>query len=48
LIEAVDTNKRNVVLDLTKDQIKNSPEYDPDRFDDTYRNELSTYYARSL
>jgi len=48
LIEAVDTNKRTVVLDLTKDQIKNSPEYDPDRFDDTYRNELSAYYARGL
>jgi hypothetical protein len=45
LIEAVNTDKRNVVLDLTKDEIKNSPEYDPDRFDDKYRNDLSTYYA---
>src|SRR5690242_2890721 len=48
LIEAIDTDNRKVVLDLTKDQIKNSPEYDPDRFDDTYRNDLSTYYASSV
>lgn len=45
LIEAVDTNNRKVVLDLTKDEIKDSPAYDPDRFDDKYRNDLSTYYA---
>ena len=48
LIEAIDTDNRKVVLNLTKDQIKNSPEYDPDRFDDTYRNDLSTYYASSV
>ena len=47
-IETVDTDNRKVVLDLTKDQIKNSPEYDPDRFDDKYRNDLSTYYASSF
>lgn len=44
-IETVDTENRKVVLGLTKDQIKNSPEYDPDRFDDQYRNDLSEYYA---
>ena len=45
LIEAIDTDNRKVVLDLTKDEIKDSPAYDPDRFDDKYRNDLATYYA---
>jgi hypothetical protein len=27
-----------------KDQIKNSPEFDPTRFDDDYRTRLGTYY----
>src|SRR6187200_308615 len=39
-IENIDLDNRKVVVGLTKDQIKNSPEYDPDRFDDDYRGRL--------
>jgi hypothetical protein len=44
-IENIDLDNRKVVVGLTKDQIKNSPEYDPDRFDDDYRGRLGNYYA---
>jgi hypothetical protein len=33
-----------VVMPLTKDQIKESPKYDPDQLDEGYRTRLGTYY----
>jgi hypothetical protein len=47
-IEQVDLESRKVFVGLTKDQIKASPEYDADRYDDAYRSELGTYYADSM
>ena len=46
-IERVDDADRKVYVDLTKDQIKNSPELDQDTdFDDAaYRNRLGDYYG---
>ena len=44
-IERIDLENRKVVVGLTKDQIKDSPEYDPDSFDDDYRDRLGSYYA---
>jgi len=46
-IENVDFDGGKVVVGLTKEQIKDSPEYDPDRFDQNYRDRLGTYYART-
>jgi hypothetical protein len=46
-IERVDLDNRKVVVRLTKDQIKNSPEYDADTEDyrsDAYRERVGTYY----
>ena len=43
-IETIDVEDRKVFVSLTKDQIKNSPEFDPDRFDEEYRTRLGTYY----
>ena len=43
-IERIDLEDPHVFVGLTKDQIKNSPAYDPDRFDEDYRTELGTYY----
>jgi hypothetical protein len=37
---------RVVLVGCTKDQIKDSPEYDPDRYDDEYRTRLGDYYGR--
>lgn len=43
-IERIDTTDDKIFVNLTKDQIKNSPEFDHDRFDDDYRSRLGTYY----
>ena len=45
-IERVDFTDRAVFVDRTKDEIKNAPEFDPDRsVDATYREELGSYYG---
>ena len=46
-IDRVDWNDEKVYVDRTKDQIKDSPEFDESRMsDDTeYRNQLGTYYG---
>lgn len=44
-IEMIDLENRKVSVRLTKDQIKDSPPYDETRWDDTYRNDLGTYYG---
>ena len=46
-IQRVDDADRTVYVDLTKDQIKNSPELDESVTDDdsAYRNRLDTYYG---
>ena len=43
-IERIDVDDKKIFVGLTKDQIKDSPEYDPDRFDEDYRMRLGTYY----
>jgi hypothetical protein len=43
-IERIDVDDKTVFVGLTKDQIKDSPEYDPTRFDEDYRMRLGTYY----
>jgi len=46
LIERVDTEEEKVYVDRTKDQIKDSPEYDPETGDDAgYRGRLGDYYG---
>ena len=45
-IKLVDPNEEQVMVNRTKDQIKNSPEFDPDTYrDDRYRSEIGTYYG---
>jgi hypothetical protein len=47
-IERIDREQNKVFVNLTKDQIKNSPEFDPSRMnDDEYRTRLGDYYTRS-
>lgn len=49
-IERIDLNQKKVRVALTKDQIKNSPEFDPDHGwrDDEYRTRLDAYYDESM
>jgi hypothetical protein len=45
VIRDVDLNGETVFVDLTKDEIKNAPEFDEDTYrDQTYRNQVAEYY----
>jgi hypothetical protein len=45
-IQRIDLDNRNVYLRLTKDQIKDSPEFDESTYTDpTYRDRVGTYYG---
>jgi hypothetical protein len=46
IIDAVDLDETTVYAQRTKDEIKNAPEYDPDRMKDMkYREQFGTYYG---
>ena len=47
VVERIDSDEAQIYVDLTKDQIKNSPEFDPDqqRDDSAYRTRLAEYYG---
>jgi hypothetical protein len=45
VISRVDSDDEKVYVNRTKDQIKNSPEFD-DNTDDSYRTQLGSYYDR--
>jgi PRC-barrel domain protein len=46
LVQTVDHDEQKIYVDRTKDEIKNAPEFDKDRFmDETYRSELANYYG---
>jgi hypothetical protein len=45
-IQTIDLDNEVVYTDRTKDEIKNSPEFDPDRgIDESYRSQLGDYYT---
>jgi hypothetical protein len=45
-IDRIDLDKRKILVDLTKQQIKSSPEYDPDTFGKPeYRERVGSYYG---
>jgi hypothetical protein len=47
VIDRVDPQEETIFVGLTKDQIKNAPEFDETRLtDDAYRSELGGYYGR--
>ena len=50
VIERIDWDEERVHVSLTKDQIKNSPEFDPDRgYDnDEYHARLGSYYDTEM
>ena len=45
-VQSIDPDSETIFVDRTKDEIKDSPEYDEDRFNDQqYRDKLGTYYG---
>lgn len=46
-IHRIDVDSEKVFVDRTKEEIKNAPEFDPDRgLDATYQDEVGGYYGR--
>jgi hypothetical protein len=48
VVDRVDANDKTVFVRMTKDQIKNAPDYDPDRYQNDaqdYRREVGDYYT---
>ena len=46
VIRDIDLDTETVFVDLTKDEIKDAPEFDEDRYRDaSYRSELADYYG---
>jgi hypothetical protein len=49
VVQVIDPTERKVYVSMTKDQIKNAPDYDPDVYhsdERKYRDELGSYYSR--
>jgi hypothetical protein len=47
VIRDIDLDTETIFVDLTKDEIKNAPEFDEQRYRDvSYRSELGDYYGR--
>ena len=49
-IERIDPDEEKIFVSMTKDEIKNSPEFDPEKGwrTDEYRGRLGTYYGDRL
>jgi hypothetical protein len=46
VVQRIDMDSETVFVNLTKDEIKNAPEFDEDTYrDDEYRTRLGTYYS---
>jgi hypothetical protein len=45
VIDRIDTTEEKVYVHRTKDEIKDAPEFDEDRFDEAYRSDVGTYYG---
>ena len=46
IVDRIDLDEQNVYVNRTKDEIKDSPEYDESRRDDTaFREDLGSYYG---
>ena len=49
VIRDIDPDTETLFVNRTKDEIKNAPEFDEQRYhDQTYRDELGGYYGRGL
>jgi hypothetical protein len=47
VIRDIDLDTETIHVDLTKDEIKNAPEFDEEMYrDQTYKNQLGDYYSR--
>ena len=48
IVDNVDLDEQKIYVNRTKDEIKNAPEFDEERYrDETYRGEVGSYYGES-
>jgi len=49
VVQDVDLDSQKVYVNRTKDEIKNAPEFDEDRYkDDAYRSDVGAYYGTGV
>jgi hypothetical protein len=49
VIDKVDVTSRQLIVNLTKDEIKSAPEFDPQRYmQEAYLNSVGTYYGERM
>jgi hypothetical protein len=49
LVRDIDPDTETIFVNRTKDEIKNAPQFDDERYHDpTYRDELGSYYSRGV
>jgi hypothetical protein len=46
MVREIDPDTETIFVNLTKDEIKNAPEFDENTYrDESYRNDLGSYYS---
>jgi hypothetical protein len=49
VVDMVDVTNQKLIVNRTKDEIKNAPEFDENRYrDEAYRNNIGTYYGERM
>ena len=49
VVDRVDFENRHLLVNRTKDEIQNAPEFDPERYhEEAYRNNIGTYYGERM
>ena len=49
VVDMVDLTNRKLIVNRTKDEIENAPEFDPQRYkEEAYRNNIGTYYGERM
>jgi hypothetical protein len=49
VVDMVDVTNKKLIVNRTKDEIQNAPEFDPARYrEEAYRNNIGTYYGERM
>jgi hypothetical protein len=49
VVDLVDVTNQKLIVNRTKEEIQNAPEFDPERYkEEAYRNNIGTYYGERM
>jgi len=49
VVDMVDVTNRKLIVNRSKDEIQNAPEFDPEQYkEESYRNNIGTYYGERM